>query len=98
MRPTASPLATQARRDVYADLLSQAITGELIGMANYAAMTELCRDPESQEEAVEHAFNERGHAAAFKRVARDLGLVDYWRARGWPAQCHPAGTDDFACE
>jgi adenylate cyclase len=34
----------------------------------------------------------------FRRVARDLGLVDYWRARGWPAQCRPAGADDFACE
>jgi len=34
----------------------------------------------------------------FKKVARDLGLVEYWRARGWPAQCRPEGTDDFACE
>ena len=33
----------------------------------------------------------------FKTVARDLGLVDYWRARGWPAQCQPDGADDFAC-
>jgi adenylate cyclase len=33
----------------------------------------------------------------FKKVARDLGLVEYWRARGWPAQCHPAGPNDFAC-
>jgi adenylate cyclase len=34
----------------------------------------------------------------FKKVARDLGLVEYWRARGWPAQCRPAGADDFACD
>jgi adenylate cyclase len=34
----------------------------------------------------------------FKKLARDLGLVDYWRARGWPPQCRPAGADDFACE
>jgi adenylate cyclase len=34
----------------------------------------------------------------FKKVARDLGLVEYWRARGWPAQCHAAGADDFACD
>jgi TolB-like protein len=33
----------------------------------------------------------------FKKVARDLGLVEYWRARGWPAQCHPVGANDFAC-
>jgi TolB-like protein len=34
----------------------------------------------------------------FKNVARGLGLVDYWRERGWPAQCHPRGAEDFACE
>jgi TolB-like protein len=34
----------------------------------------------------------------FKNVARGLGLVDYWRERGWPAQCHPQGAEDFVCE
>ena len=34
----------------------------------------------------------------FRKVARDLGLVAYWRARGFPAQCHAAGADDFACD
>jgi TolB-like protein len=34
----------------------------------------------------------------FKTLVRDLGLVDYWRARGWPAQCHAVGRTDFACE
>ncbi len=71
---TTLPVETDARRRVYADILSQAITGELIGMANYAAMTELCPDAESQQDAVEHAFNERSHAAAFRRVAGDLAL------------------------
>jgi TolB-like protein len=36
--------------------------------------------------------------ARFRKVASDLGLVDYWRARGWPAQCRPSGADDFVCE
>jgi len=74
MTPTAAASMTeaQARRDLYADILSQAITGELIGMANYAAMVELCPDAASQIDAVEHSFNERGHAAAFEQVARDL--------------------------
>jgi len=35
---------------------------------------------------------------AFKTVVRDLGFVDYWRSRGWPAQCRAAGTDDFVCD
>src|SRR5439155_8889452 len=30
----------------------------------------------------------------FKTVVRDLGFVAYWRARGWPAQCRPAGASD----
>jgi TolB-like protein len=33
----------------------------------------------------------------FKAVMRDLGFVDYWRARGWPAQCR-AAADDFVCD
>jgi TolB-like protein len=36
--------------------------------------------------------------ARFKTVVRDLGFVEYWRARGWPAQCRVAGADDFACD
>jgi hypothetical protein len=27
----------------------------------------------------------------FKRLMRDAGLVDYWRARGWPDLCRPIG-------
>ena len=34
----------------------------------------------------------------FKAFARNAGLVDYWRARGWPDLCHPIGADDFVCE
>ncbi len=34
----------------------------------------------------------------FKKVAQGLGLVAYWRERGWPAQCHAVGSNDFACE
>jgi fatty aldehyde decarbonylase len=73
-------------RAVFADILSQAVTGELIGMANYAAMAQLYDDGPGQIDAVEHAFNERGHARSFERAARDLGVsvisdvsAPYWR-------------------
>jgi adenylate cyclase len=36
--------------------------------------------------------------ARFKKVVRDLGLVEYWSARGWPPQCRPTEGNDFACE
>ena len=34
----------------------------------------------------------------FKAFARDAGLVDYWRARGWPKSCRPTTGEDFVCE
>jgi TolB-like protein len=34
----------------------------------------------------------------FKTLVRNAGLVDYWRARGWPDLCRPVGTDDFVCD
>ena len=33
----------------------------------------------------------------FKIFARKAGLVEYWRAKGWPPQCHPTTGDDFEC-
>ena len=33
----------------------------------------------------------------FKKFLRDVGLVDYWRATGWPDLCHPTTGDDFEC-
>jgi TolB-like protein len=33
----------------------------------------------------------------FKAFARRAGLVDYWKARGWPDLCHPTTADDFEC-
>jgi TolB-like protein/DNA-binding winged helix-turn-helix (wHTH) protein len=36
--------------------------------------------------------------AGFKDLVRREGLVDYWRAYGWPELCRPtAGGDDFEC-
>jgi TolB-like protein/DNA-binding winged helix-turn-helix (wHTH) protein len=33
----------------------------------------------------------------FKRLVRREGLVDYWRAIGWPDLCRPTVGDDFEC-
>ena len=33
----------------------------------------------------------------FKAWVRAEGMVDYWRAKGWPEFCKPVGADDFAC-
>ena len=34
----------------------------------------------------------------FKDLVRDINLVDYWHAYGWPDACQPLGSDDFSCE
>lgn len=68
-----------------ADILSQAITGELVGMANFASLTGIIDDTEEMMEAVEHADSERGHAVAFQNLADKYGLevvvnlkANYW--------------------
>ena len=33
----------------------------------------------------------------FKVFARNYGLVDYWRAKGWPVECRPRDGNDFEC-
>src|SRR5262245_19771353 len=34
----------------------------------------------------------------FKAYVRACGMVDYWRARGWPDLCRPVSEDDFVCD
>jgi len=55
--------------------LSQAITGELVGMANYASLVALIPDIGGQTAAVRHAASELRHAESFSQVARECGLV-----------------------
>ncbi len=35
---------------------------------------------------------------AFRQTLQDLGLLDYYRANGWPDLCHAKGEDDFECD
>jgi TolB-like protein len=37
-------------------------------------------------------------AARFKPFARNVGLVEYWRTKGWPTFCRPVGATDFVCD
>jgi len=34
----------------------------------------------------------------FRMYVRNAGLVDYWRAKGWPEFCRPTTGDDFSCD
>jgi hypothetical protein len=33
----------------------------------------------------------------FKAYVRKMHVLDFWRAKGGPPQCHPATGDDFEC-
>jgi fatty aldehyde decarbonylase len=59
---------------VFADLLSQAVTGELIGMSNFASLVGLHDDLSEKLEALDHAQSERAHADAFRSAAKRLGI------------------------
>ena len=34
---------------------------------------------------------------AFKDLAQEINLVEYWRRYGWADYCSPLGDDDFVC-
>jgi len=60
---------------IWQDILSQAVTGELLAAMNYASLAEICTDPAEAAEAREHAAGERGHASRFAAEARKLALA-----------------------
>jgi fatty aldehyde decarbonylase len=68
---------------VITDILSQAITGELIGMSNFASFSDAIDDLHEKMEAVEHANCERGHAEAFIEIAHRFGLEPNVNTNGY---------------
>lgn len=42
-------------------------------------------------------FREVRRLDEFEDYMREIGLVDHWRAFGWPDMCTPFGDDDFSC-
>src|ERR1700737_1400885 len=59
---------------IWQDVLAHAMTGELLAAMNYASLSEICTDPAEIADALEHAQNERGHAAAFAAEGRKIGV------------------------
>jgi fatty aldehyde decarbonylase len=70
---------------IWQDVLAQAVTGELMAAMNYSSLATICTDPEEIADSLEHAGNERGHAAAFRAEARKIGVqvVDNVDAKHW---------------
>src|SRR5208283_5250606 len=85
-RPPIECTSLSPNAPIWQDVLSQAMTGELIAAMNYTSLSEICDDPEEVADALEHAEIERGHAAAFAAEGRKIGVAvsndvnaKYWR-------------------
>ncbi|QMU28171.1 long-chain fatty aldehyde decarbonylase [Adhaeribacter radiodurans] len=76
------PIAAE-QQAVITDILSQAITGELIGMSNFASLAGAIDDVHEKMEAVEHANCERNHAEGFIAVAKQFGLQPIINMEGY---------------
>lgn len=68
-----TPLSPSAA--IWQDVLSQAMTGELVAAMNYTALAGICDAPEEIDDALEHAEGEQGHAAAFALEGRRIGVL-----------------------
>jgi rubrerythrin len=68
-------LESTRRNKVIADVLSQAISGELVGMSNFASLAGIIEDIHEKMEAVEHAESERQHALGFQYIAQKNNLA-----------------------
>jgi fatty aldehyde decarbonylase len=90
--------------NVISDVFSQAITGELIGMSNFASLAETIDDPNEKMEAVEHANSERMHAEGFMAYAKKRKLKininmhgEYWGNVRKQFLSHATKKDFIAC-
>jgi fatty aldehyde decarbonylase len=86
MQPVAVSECSADQIQIWADVLAQAVTGELIGALNYGTLAELFADTSEKAEALEHARGERAHAASFSEAGRALGIevavnldAQYWK-------------------
>jgi len=43
-------------------------------------------------------FSDYRKSPQFKQLAKDLGMVDYWRSNGFPKQCRTLSETDFECD
>ena len=95
---------TVEQTNVITDIFSQAITGELIGMSNFASLAETIDDPYEKMEAVEHANSERSHAEGFMKYAKSNGYdininlnSTYWGGMRQQFLAYASKHDFIAC-
>jgi TolB-like protein/Tfp pilus assembly protein PilF len=83
------------------------------GLADYSDAAAYFGDPEPAMDITEKLINlqamnissvwfpvhhEIRQLPRYKKLVRDVGLVDYWNNFGWPDMCHQLDNGDFECE
>ena len=70
-------------------------------LGDFDAVAEHMSDGDNANDEIlawEPARPEWRNSAGFKRVLQKMGVVEYWRKQGFPAQCRAVGKDDFTCD
>jgi tetratricopeptide (TPR) repeat protein len=68
-------------------------------LLSFRAYDELTTNPIDASGALWHPDGDEFRTTPqFKTIIRQLGVFDYWQARGFPPQCKPIGEDDFECD
>jgi len=74
------------------------VGGESRVLDNYETLLEGGRLPGQEMGSLWHpSYAPVRKTERFKAFVRKAGMVDYWRAKGWPPFCHPTTGDDFVC-
>src|SRR5687767_11944001 len=104
METLKKPVMTIETFNVMSDVFSQAITGELIGMSNFASLAQTIDDPHEKMEAVEHANSERMHAEGFMAYSTKAQLNvninmagQYWGSMRNQFLSYAAKKDFISC-
>ena len=64
----------------------------------FRAYEELAASPNKAAYAFWHPDgDEYRRTPQFKAAIKELGILKFWQARGFPPQCKPVGDDDFEC-
>ena len=77
------PVPEILHSEVITDILSQAITGELVGMSNFATLAGIIDDVYEKMECVEHANCERNHAEGYLALCKKYGLEPVINLKGY---------------
>jgi len=64
-----------SQRSNLANILAQAMTGEILAAMNYASLSEICDDPAEVADALEHAQGERATPLPSPPKAAKLALT-----------------------